>query len=324
MSSLLRNLAALLAISSVSASPVIPRQPKEVDVFQVVTVVEHVTVVASDLPTTIEAHEAAVVTEPVIVVVTATVRQTLTASPSTTPVAVPTSSSPAPHPQAITETVVEQHTEVIQATSQPAAATTSIAAAASTSASPTQDNLPTDTIIFDLHPTDATYKKLALFSHNVHRQNHTDTPNLTYNSTLVAFAKEKAEGCQWNEILPDDASAAGVGMNQAEGTYIGAANITTIISDMWYNWEFPIFPGFGQANPNMTEFDLWGHFTQVLWKDTKDVGCWSAACDRHDDASHPIGSGFYTVCMYWPPANFPGQYAEQIGAPLGHSLVAGV
>lgn len=350
----LRALATLMAVSAAVASPLFPRQPKEVDVYDIVTVVQHVTVTAPIQPIdTVQVHENDIVAvAPVIVTVQVTATAPVPAP--TGPVAVQNTQEASPEPSTIVQahqnavvsgspvvvtavvtvtaapnpvptSTAPVHPQAVDSTSEQAAATSVAPPAAATNApASTTDFLPTSTIIFDLQPDDATYTGLVLYSHNVHRQNHTDTPNLTYNSTLVGFAKEKAEGCQWNEDLPDDAVAAGVGMNQAEGTNIGAANITFIVNDMWYNSEYSIFPGFNIANPDTSDFDLWGHFTQVVWKDTRSVGCWSAACDRHDGASHQIGSGFYTVCTYWPPANFPGEYAKEVGAPLGHAIVTGV
>jgi len=116
---------------------------------------------------------------------------------------------------------------------------------------------------------------------------------------------------------PSDAT--NIGMNIGEGTYQGPANITATIGDMWYNSEIALYPGYGNPNPDMSKFDLWGHFTQVIWKGSEKVGCYSAACSRKDGAANAIGSGFFTVCMYSPPANFPGGYSTNVGTPLGRA-----
>lgn len=48
-----------------------------------------------------------------------------------------------------------------------------------------------------------------------------------------------------------------------------------------------------------------GHFTQVVWKDTKKVGCgqWSECS----------GLGVYVVCNYDPPGNYNNDYAKNVG-----------
>ena len=50
-----------------------------------------------------------------------------------------------------------------------------------------------------------------------------------------------------------------------------------------------------------------GHYTQVVWRDTKHVGCATVMCNKNS----PFGSQFPTwqlwVCNYTPPGNFVGQ-----------------
>lgn len=112
-----------------------------------------------------------------------------------------------------------------------------------------------------------------------------------------------------------------------------------MITNLMYNDEFSYFePYFGQANPDMGDFDLWGHFTQIVWKGTKQVGCATVVCDRlgNVDASKPMP---FTVCNYSPPGklsivsyqqletnrwlgNYQGQYAANVKAPQGHQLLS--
>ena len=44
-------------------------------------------------------------------------------------------------------------------------------------------------------------------------------------------------------------------------------------------------------------FDAWGHYTQVMWKDTKEVGCAKVECK----------GSIIVVCNYDPPGNVIGQ-----------------
>lgn len=41
-----------------------------------------------------------------------------------------------------------------------------------------------------------------------------------------------------------------------------------------------------------------GHYTQIVWANTRYVGCGYSSCDF----------GTLIVCNYWPPGNIPGQY----------------
>lgn len=88
-------------------------------------------------------------------------------------------------------------------------------------------------------------------------------------------------------------------MNIAQGTWVGAGNLSVVISNMWYNQELPQFPAYGVADldTNGKAFQGWGHFSQVVWPDTKAIGCGSSPCD----ASTSISSGYFSVCLYSPP-----------------------
>ncbi len=93
-----------------------------------------------------------------------------------------------------------------------------------------------------------------------------------------------------------------------------------VISNEFYDGEEPKFRDYyGLVNP--PNFEEWGHFSQVVWKDTESVGCATVHC--------PGGLGnvggdvppYFTVCNYKGPGNVAGRYAENIGRPLGHPTV---
>lgn len=92
-------------------------------------------------------------------------------------------------------------------------------------------------------------------------------------------------------------------MNIAAGQGLEAGAIAVVISNLWYNNEEPQFPKYGINNLPVgagSNFNNWGHFSQVVWKGSRSVGCGTAACGPQTN----IGSGqpsFYTVCMYSPP-----------------------
>lgn len=71
---------------------------------------------------------------------------------------------------------------------------------------------------------------------------------------------------------------------------------------MWYDEiEFYDYSNPGQRYANTTE--AIGHFTQVVWKASTDVGCGLA-----------IGPDFYVygVCNYSPPGNYIGAQNYQV------------
>ncbi|KAI1772125.1 PR-1-like protein [Hypoxylon cercidicola] len=52
-----------------------------------------------------------------------------------------------------------------------------------------------------------------------------------------------------------------------------------------------------------------GHFTQLVWRDTTDIGCGAKLC--------PGNGGWYLACEYYPRGNVEGQYSDEVGQPEG-------
>jgi hypothetical protein len=71
--------------------------------------------------------------------------------------------------------------------------------------------------------------------------------------------------------------------------------------DVWYN-EVSKYnynrPGFSPAT---------GHFTQVVWKSTKSIGCAKKFC--------PGSNWTIYICNYDPPGNYQGQYEKNVLPP---------
>ena len=75
------------------------------------------------------------------------------------------------------------------------------------------------------------------------------------------------------------------------------------ITGTFYNPQVNAFePYYGQAQPDMTNFDNWGFFTQTVWKATQQIGCYSVDCSSKGGLQgKPAGSSDdFTVCNYWP------------------------
>lgn len=65
-----------------------------------------------------------------------------------------------------------------------------------------------------------------------------------------------------------------------------------------YNFAAPIFE------------PATGHFTQMVWKDTKKVGC------AFTPSKGPRG-GIYLTCNYDPPGNWVGEFVDNVPVPKG-------
>ena len=128
--------------------------------------------------------------------------------------------------------------------------------------------------------------------HNRVRAKHCAAP-LTWSPKLAAVAQ------QWANSLRDTGCKFGhsggqYGENLAAGT-TGALPPSAVVA-MWYDevkgYSFKQ-PGFSMQT---------GHFTQVVWRSTSQVGCGMAQCKGND----------IWVCEYDGPGNWEGQYREQV------------
>jgi hypothetical protein len=120
-------------------------------------------------------------------------------------------------------------------------------------------------------------------------------------------------------ILCRAPGGGGYGQNIAAGTLAG--NITSILTNGFYNGELPLYPQFGTDTPDATLFEKWGHFSQMVWNTTTTVGCYTTICSppgesiidcKRDGTSYlsglDCGNGgipaVFTVCNYAPAGKF--------------------
>jgi pathogenesis-related protein 1 len=133
-------------------------------------------------------------------------------------------------------------------------------------------------------------------AHNLVRAKHC-APALTWSSTLATVAQKwadslKAQGCKFGH------SGGQYGENLAAGSE-GALDPEAVVR-MWYDeiakYHFPD-GGFSMET---------GHFTQVVWRGTAQVGCGHTLCNGMD----------IFVCNYDPAGNVEGEYRDNV-LPLG-------
>ncbi|KAJ5717270.1 PR-1-like protein [Penicillium malachiteum] len=187
--------------------------------------------------------------------------------------------------------------------------TTTVPSSSSSSPSTFYTSIKTSTYSADIalptYPWHGSYEDKVLYSHNIHRINHT-VSNLAWNDTLSDAAYD------WATKFVFQHHTSGWGQNIAGSS--PHATISQHVSELWYNGEEGYYTSsYGQANP--PSGPVTGHFTQIVWKGSKTVGC--ATIDCRDQ---PLGM-WYTVCNYYPPGNWRGQYAENVFRPIGNPYV---
>jgi uncharacterized protein YkwD len=126
---------------------------------------------------------------------------------------------------------------------------------------------------------------LLLNSHNAYRARHC-APPISWSLELAAGAQRWANRCVFNHDRNNE-----FGENLAWGTRLSAQEAVAL----WYE-EAPQYnfaaPGFGPA----------GHFSQLIWRGSRLLGCGGAKC----------GNDVFWVCRYAPPGNVEGQYRANV------------
>jgi uncharacterized protein YkwD len=169
---------------------------------------------------------------------------------------------------------------------------------------------------------DDSYDTVMLAYHNIHRANHSVSA-LEWDDELAGYAENTANGCVFEHDM--DQGKGGYGQNLASwgatSDIDGLKNKAAAggITNQWYDSEMSNWAFYGQDNPpEDMNIDLYGHFTQVVWKDSTKVGCATVKCPAGTVLSFP---SWYTVCNYNPPGNFGGRYGNNVLKPEGAKRV---
>ncbi len=133
-------------------------------------------------------------------------------------------------------------------------------------------------------------------AHSRYRALH-GVPPVSWSEKLAAGARSYAETC------PTGHSDTSYGENLSWASYDMGVNS---VVKMWYDEE----PQYDYSKPGFVSGV--GHFTQVVWKDTAEIGC------ARVSGCGPAGSVMANtwVCRYAPPGNFVSRFSENVLPPL--------
>lgn len=157
-------------------------------------------------------------------------------------------------------------------------------------------------------------------AHNAHRANHSVSA-VKWDSALAASAQKLADSCDYHHDTK--IGGGGYGQNIAMGAEsdfdLSAGEAASrAITRQWYNNEFDLYPSYG-SEPSMSNFEGWGHLSQMVWESTTEIGCAIALCGKGKLAGGM--EGYFAVCNYSPPGNVKGAFSENVHAALGKAII---
>lgn len=143
----------------------------------------------------------------------------------------------------------------------------------------------------------------VLSTSNRYRKQH-NASSLAWNATLASFAGTYLAGAQ-----RDDCRFAHSGGPYGENIALGYGNASAAV-EAWGDERRVYDFGKGEFGEDT------GHFTQLVWKDTRAVGCERVLCGPR---------GWFVACEYWPRGNVQGEYKEEVQREVsgGNRLLLG-
>ncbi len=142
----------------------------------------------------------------------------------------------------------------------------------------------------------------ALAAHNTTRAHATPTPDpplppMCWRASVATTAQRYADQCTYRH-----SGTFGLG----ENIYAHTGDISAhAVLDAVASWSAEAADF--SLRSNTCSGPKCGHYTQIVWRATDQVGCGVRVCDRNS----PLGSQFSTwtmvVCNYRRPGNFVGQ-----------------
>jgi len=134
-------------------------------------------------------------------------------------------------------------------------------------------------------------------------------PNVQWDTagTALAQAKANAETCVYGHKNTDSPAngqniAAIWGGGLSPNQYSEQA-----FMDMWASevqfWTYNPIRG-GDCKSGET----CGHYTQMIWASTTEIGCWISYCASFDSGDGIVQNAYYAVCNYAPPGNYLNEY----------------
>nr|QNH72467.1 toxin candidate TRINITY_DN13476_c0_g1_i1 [Pachycerianthus borealis] len=148
----------------------------------------------------------------------------------------------------------------------------------------------------------------CLGSHNNKRALHSTTPSLTWSSSIASAAETYALEMATNGVFQHSGSSYGENLYWKQSTVAGTCENAV---DSWYSEEQYYDYSTGTQKSGY-ESEAIGHFTQVVWKSTSEVGVGIAIKKTTTKNGCQIYYETYIVGQYNPSGNWGGQYTTNV------------
>ena len=141
--------------------------------------------------------------------------------------------------------------------------------------------------------------------HNTIRKKHKSS-SLTKSTEVAKFAQKATDYCAKVKKLEHTYhtyKSTTIGQN----LYLSfsAPTADEVVKAWYYNEE----PHYDYAKGKSKDGEVTGHFTAMVWKATKQVGC------AYTFGKYGKNDGYYVACEYYPLGNVEGQYTKNVAKP---------
>ncbi len=159
-----------------------------------------------------------------------------------------------------------------------------------------------------------TFRSAALSEHNMYRARH-HSPDLTLSDSLNNTAQAWAERLAGNPNGGLQHSSPSQRNNAGENLYVSytlepSVDPTTLAKDAVDSWYNEV-SSYNYDNPGF--YPETGHFTQVVWRSSTQLGCGAARGTSTNQGFNY--NAYYVVCHYAPAGNILGQFPENVLRP---------
>ena len=135
-----------------------------------------------------------------------------------------------------------------------------------------------------------------LKNHNYHRKRH-QAEDLVRNTEIEKVAQAYSE-----QLATIDQMVHSGNQNYGENLfYCYASNKICVTGEAASQSWYDEVKDYNYSNPVFSSKT--GHFTQLVWKDTEEIGC-GAACNSNNKC--------YVTCNYYPPGNYRGEFEDNV------------